>query len=155
MSTKRYWLFKSEPVNYSIDQLKKDGTTAWTGIRNYLVRNYMRDEMQIGDEILFYHSSTAVLGVYGLAKVSSKAYPDPTQFDPKDYHYDPKATKEKPIWQLVDISFVKKFDEPVTMTALRENKALRGMQLLKPRNRLSITSVSEAEFNEIIRMSKA
>ena len=154
MSTKRYWLFKSEPVSYSIDHLKKDGTTAWTGIRNYVVRNYMRDEMQIGDEILFYHSSCAVLGIYGLAKVASVSYPDPTQFDSKDHHFDPKAAKEKPTWQLVDISFVKKFDEPVTMTALRENKALHGMQLLRPRNRLSITSVTRSEFEEILRMSK-
>ncbi len=95
MATRRYWLFKSEPVSYSIDQLAKDNTTAWTGTRNYVVRNYMRDDMQIGDEVLFYHSSTAVLGIYGLAKVSSKAYPDETQFDEKDYHYEPRRNERK------------------------------------------------------------
>ena len=154
MSAKRYWLFKSEPGSYSIDHLKKDGTTAWTGIRNFLVRNYMRDEMQVGNEILFYHSSTKVLGIYGLAKVASKAYADPTQFDKNDYHYDPKATKEKPMWMLVDISFVKKFKEPVLMSELRKSSKLSGMQLLRPHNRLSITPVSKDEFDEIMKMVK-
>jgi predicted RNA-binding protein with PUA-like domain len=155
MSVKKHWLFKSEPNSYSIDHLQKDGTTAWTGIRNYLVRNYMRDEMHLGDEILFYHSSTAILGIYGLAKVASKSYPDPTQFDEKSHYFEPRATKEKPVWMLVDISFVKKFKVPVPMSALRENTKLHGLQLLRPHNRLSITPVTKDEFEEILKMAKA
>ena len=135
-----------------MDHLKKDGTTAWTGVRNYLARNYMR-EAQIGDEILFYHSSCADLGIYGLARVVSKAYADPTQFDQKSHYYDPKATKEKPIWELVDISFVKKFDTFVPMAELRGNKKLHNMQLLRPRNRLSITPVTNQEYEEIVKMA--
>jgi predicted RNA-binding protein with PUA-like domain len=145
----RYWLMKSEPISYSIDHLKKDGTTPWTGIRNFQARNFMR-EMKIGDEILFYHSSCPVPGVYGVAKVASLPYPDQTQFDIKSPHYELRATKEKPVWDLVDITFVKKLDAPVTLSNIRANKALSEMALLQKGSRLSVTPVSSQEFKEIL-----
>lgn len=116
MKTQRnFWLMKSEPESYGIDHLKKDRKTAWTGVRNFQARNYMR-EMKPGDQVLFYHSSCKVPGVYGIAEVASPPYPDPTQFDPKSPYYEKRATEAKPIWDLVDISFLKKFDEPVTLS---------------------------------------
>ncbi|MBA3789302.1 EVE domain-containing protein [Patescibacteria group bacterium] len=144
-SAPNYWLIKSEPESYSIDHLKVDKKTAWTGIRNFQARNYIR-EMKIGDQVLFYHSSCKVTGVYGIAKVVSAPYPDPTQFDKKDYHYEPRATKEKPVWLAVDIAFVQKFKEPVTIVQIRESSELRSMKILQPGSRLSVTSVSPAEF---------
>lgn len=142
----QYWLIKSEPSSYSIDDLKKDKKTAWTGVRNYTARNFMRDGMQLGDPVLFYHSSCPVPGVYGVAKVASKAYPDPTQFDLSSNYYDPKATKEKPTWYLVDIAFVKKLKEPVTLEDMKKDKRLAGMTLLQTGNRLSVMGVSKEEF---------
>jgi predicted RNA-binding protein with PUA-like domain len=106
-------------------------------------------EMQTGDQILFYHSSCKVPGVYGLAKVASKPYPDPTQFDPKGHYFEPRATQEKPVWFLVDIAFVKEFKEPVTLTDIRANPKLKAMMILAPGSRLSITPVSESNFLEI------
>ena len=143
---KNYWLIKSEPTSYSIADLQRDKKTPWTGIRNYLARNYMRDGMKVGDLILFYHSSCAVPGVAGIAQVASAPYPDPTQFDPKDYHYEPRAMKEKPVWYMVDISFIKKYPEVLSLLEMRKHSELHGMQLLRSGNRLSITPVQEAEF---------
>lgn len=140
---------KSEPESYSIDALKTDGKTAWTGVRNFLARNYMRDEMQVGDGVLFYHSSCKVPGVYGIAKVASAPYPDPTQFDPSSDYFEPRATAEKPVWYLVDIAFVKKLKEPVTLTDIRANPKLRAMAILQPGSRLSITPVASEHFVEI------
>ena len=142
----KYWLMKSEPESYSIDALKADEKTAWTGVRNFLARNYMRDEMQIGDGVLFYHSSCKVPGVYGIAKVASAPYPDPTQFDPSSDYFEPRATKEKPVWYLVDIAFVKKLKVPVTLTDIRANSKLRTMALLQPGSRLSITPIASEHF---------
>ena len=146
---KRYWLIKSEPESYGIEHLKKDGTTAWTGIRNFLARNYMR-QMSIGDQVLFYHSSCPVPGVYGIAEVASLPYSDPTQFDPKSPYFEKRATKEKPVWDLVDVRYVSTFKHPVPLAQMRENPKLRGMEILKPRSRLSVTEVSEREFGEIV-----
>ncbi|MDB5266184.1 MAG: hypothetical protein JWM39_897 [Parcubacteria group bacterium] len=143
----KYWLVKSEPSTYSIDDLKKDKKTAWTGVRNYTARNFMRDSMRPGDPVLFYHSSCPVPGVYGIAKVASKAYPDPTQFDPKSPYYDPKATKEKPIWYLVDIAFVKKLEQPVTLEQMKQDPRLKDMTLLQRGNRLSVMGLSKEEFD--------
>jgi predicted RNA-binding protein with PUA-like domain len=148
---KRYWLMKSEPESYSIAHLKKDKKTPWTGIRNFLARNYMR-QMEIGDGILFYHSSCAVPGVYGLAEVVSKPYADPTQFDDKGHYYEPRATKEKPVWDLVDIKYVATFTHPVPLSEMREYAPLRGMQILAPRSRLSVTPVLSSEYEEIVRL---
>jgi predicted RNA-binding protein with PUA-like domain len=144
--TKKYWLMKSEPESYSIDTLRTDKKTAWTGVRNFQARNFMRDDMRIGDGVLFYHSSCKVPGVYGLAKVVSTPYPDPTQFDSKSDYYEPRATKEKPVWFLVDIAFVRKLKEPVTLSEIRHNTKLQSMTILKPGSRLSITPVSSEHF---------
>lgn len=146
MKETKYWLMKSEPETYGIDHLKADKKTAWTGVRNFLARNYMRDEMQIGDGILFYHSSCKVPGVYGIAKVASAPYPDPTQFDKNSDYYEPRATKEKPVWYLVEIAFVKKLEEPVTLTDIRANPKLRAMAILQPGSRLSITPVAPEHY---------
>lgn len=149
-STERqYWLLKSEGNCYSIDDLKKDKKTGWSGIRNYLSRNFMRDHMKVGDLALFYHSSSDPTGVVGIAKISSKPYPDHTAFDKKDEHYDPKSTKEKPIWMMVDVAFVKKLKEPITLTELKADPKLEGMMVRQQGSRLSIQPVSEAHFTYI------
>lgn len=140
-----YWLMKSEPESYGIDHLKAEKKTAWSGVRNFQARNFMR-EMQPGDPVLFYHSSCKVPGVYGLAKVASAPYPDPTQFDAKSPYYDPRATKEKPIWFLVDVAFVRKFKEPITLPEIRANSRLRAMLILQPGSRLSVTPVAKEHF---------
>jgi predicted RNA-binding protein with PUA-like domain len=141
-----YWLIKSEADCYSIDALKKDKKTAWTGIRNYQARNFMRDGMKIGDLVLFYHSSSEPTGIYGIAKVVSKPHADETQFDKKDDHYDPKAKKENPTWICVDIAFVEKFKEPISLGELRGDPNLKGMEVLKQGQRLSVMPVSEKHF---------
>ena len=148
-TSKSYWLIKSEPGTYSIADLKKDAKTAWTGIRNFQARNYMRDGMHTGDEILFYHSSCAEPGVYGIAKVATEAYPDETQFDKKGEYYEPRATREKPVWELIDVAFVKEFKKPVLVTQMRVNKHLENMIALRKGNRLSVMPVSESEFKEV------
>lgn len=140
-----YWLMKSEPESYSIDALREDKKTAWTGVRNFQARNFMQN-MKVGDLVLFYHSSCAVPGIYGVAKVSSRPYPDPTQFDEGSDYYDKRATKEKPVWFLVDISFVKKLTEPITLARLRAHSKLGTMKLLQPGSRLSVTPVRAQEF---------
>ncbi len=145
----RYWLMKSEPESYGIDHLKSDVKTAWTGVRNFLARNYMRDFMQVGDTVLFYHSSCKVPGIYGIAKVSSKPYADPTQYDAKGHYFEPRATEEKPVWFLVDTSFVKKLKEPITLAQIRNHGRLGTMQILQPGSRLSITPVTEQEYEYI------
>jgi predicted RNA-binding protein with PUA-like domain len=147
---KQYWLMKSEPVSYSIDHLQKDKKTPWTGVRNFLARNYMQKEMHIGDEILFYHSSCAVPGVYGIAKVASAPYPDASQYDKKGHYFEPRATIEKPVWYLVDIAFVTKAKKPLPLTTMREAKALSQMKLLQPGSRLSITPVTKNEFDTVV-----
>ncbi len=152
MSEKRYWLMKSEPESYGIDHLKKDGKTAWTGVRNFQARNYMR-EMKPGDHVLFYHSNCKVPGVYGIAEVVSLPYPDPTQFDPKSSYYDPRATEAKPIWDLVDIAFVRKLEVPVTLTDIRADSHLGKMMILQPGSRLSVTPVSSEHFDFIFSLS--
>lgn len=152
---KNYWLVKSEPDCYSIDQFKKDKKTQWTGVRNYQARNYMK-AMEVGDEVLFHHSSAGDLtGIVGIAKVSKKAYPDVTALNPKDDHYDPKATKENPIWYGVEISWQKTFPKVLTLKALKAQKKLAGMELLKQGSRLSVQPVSMPHFNEIVKASIA
>ena len=145
-----YWLIKSEPDAYSIDDLMRDGRTAWDGIRNYQARNMMRDDMRVGDEILFYHSSCAEPAVVGVARVAGKPYPDPTQFDRKSKYYDPKSNKDEPRWVLVDVEFVRKLDRPIPLAALKDRPDLDGMNLLKRGNRLSIMPVSAAHWGRIL-----
>lgn len=145
-----YWLMKSEPDECSIDDvLASPGRkTAWSGVRNYQARNYMRDEMAVGDGVLFYHSSCAEPGIAGLAEVASKPYPDKTQFERTSPYYDPKSKKDAPRWICVDVRALKK-TRLVALAELRRDKRLAGMALLRPGNRLSITPVSAAEWNRI------
>jgi len=143
----QYWLLKSEGDSYPIDALKKDGKTAWTGIRNYWARNFMRDDMRVGDLCLFYHSGSD-MGVYGVARVVSESYPDPTQFDRNSDYFDEKATKAKPTWMLVDIEYVRALKRPVTLAEIKAEPELSGMMLTKP-IRLSVQPVSEKHFRHI------
>ncbi len=149
---KKYWLIKSEGDCYSIDDLKKDQTTAWSGIRNYQARNYMMNGMDVGDLLLFYHSGGVLPGVAGIAKVVSEPHPDMTAFDKKDMHYEPKATKEKPIWHCIDVAFVKKLKNFVGLPLIKNNPKLKGMMVAQIGSRLSVQPVSEVHFNEVIRM---
>ncbi len=141
----QYWLLKSEPESYGIDHLRRDKVESWSGVRNYQARNFMQS-MEVGDLCLFYHSSTKEKGVYGVAKVVASAHPDTTQFDKKDSHFDPKATKEKPIWYCVDVAFVEKFKEPVSLYQMKADPELKGMLALAPGSRLSVQPVSQKHF---------
>ncbi|HET9822719.1 MAG TPA: EVE domain-containing protein [Burkholderiaceae bacterium] len=142
---------KSEPDEVSIDDLAREGRVHWFGVRNYQARNYMRDDMRIGDGVLFYHSSCAQPGVAGLARVCSEAYPDETQFDTSSKYFDPKATRAAPRWFHVDVELVRK-TRLLPLPELREHPALSGMRLLQKGNRLSITPVSAAEWKFITRL---
>ena len=145
-----YWLMKSEPGDYSIDDLARDKMEPWDGIRNYQARNLIRDEMSIGDDVLFYHSSCKVPGVVGLAKIASGAYPDPTQFDPRSGHYDPKSKQDDPRWLLRDVSFVRKLGRVITLKELRSHPGLEDFRLLKRGNRLSIFPVDASHWDIIL-----
>lgn len=153
----KYWLIKSEPSEYSIDDLaaEKKQTTHWDGVRNYQARNFMRDEMKVGDRVLFYHSNANPTAVAGTAKVVREAYPDFTSWDPKDKHYDPKSTQENPRWFMVDIKLDKIFDEPVPLETLRGVKALKDMELLRKGSRLSVQPVRKKEFDAILKLAGA
>lgn len=148
-----HWLMKSEPEEFSIDDLikAKNQTVPWFGVRNYLARNFMRDQMKIGDDVLFYHSSCPEPGIAGLAKVSSPAYPDPTQFDKKSKYFDAKATPETPRWMLVDVQLVEK-TRLLSLADMRENPKLEEMIVLQRGNRLSITPVKANEWKIIIKL---
>ncbi len=148
----RYWLMKSEPDMFSIDDLKKKKYSGWDGVRNYQARNFMRDDMHIGDTILFYHSSCEIPGVAGLARVHKASHPDPTQWDSKSDYYDPKSTKDNPRWFMVEVEFVEKFDRVITLTEIRATKGLDKMPLVQKGSRLSINPVSEKEFEIITAM---
>ena len=147
-----YWLMKSEPDEFSIDDLVKapKKTTAWFGVRNYQARNYMRDHMRVGDGVLFYHSSCEVPGIAGIAKVASEPYPDASQFDRKSEYYDPKSKREEPRWTLVDVKLVKK-TRVMPLDEMRTYKELADMVTLKRGNRLSITPVTESEWSFILK----
>lgn len=145
-----YWLMKTEPQAYSIDDLKRDKKTAWGGVRNYQARNFMMRDMEKGDLVLFYHSSSKPTGVYGVGKVSSTAHPDVTQFDTRGQYYEPKATKEKPIWYCVEVAFVKKFKDPISLDVLKFDPKLEGMRVRERGLRLSIQPVSEKHFRHIV-----
>ncbi len=141
-----YWLFKSEPTTYSFDDLVADGVSEWDGVRNFQVRNWLRDAIKPGDRILFWHSSAKPIGVVGTATVVREGYPDHTAWDPDSDHPDPKSTPDNPIWWMVDIQADQQFNDIVTADDLREEPALADMVVLKRGNRLSITPVTEAEF---------
>jgi len=145
-----YWLMKSEPDEFSIDDLVRAPrkTTPWFGVRNYQARNYMRDAMRLGDGVLFYHSSCEVPGIAGLAEVSSAAHPDETQFDPKSPYYDPKSTRESPRWMLVDVKLVRK-TRLLALDEIRAQPQLADMVILRRGNRLSVTPVTAGEWRHI------
>ena len=145
---KKYWLMKTEPDVYSIDHLARDKKTYWDGVRNYQARNFIRDEMQPGDKVFFYHSNAEPPGIAGVAAVASKGYPDPSAFDSKDVHYDSKSKKDNPAWYVVDIRFVKKFKQLISLEELKKIKGLQQMALFTTA-RLSVQPVRENEW-EII-----
>ncbi|HEY1041270.1 MAG TPA: EVE domain-containing protein [Candidatus Paceibacterota bacterium] len=144
-----YWLMKTEPSTYSIDDLKKDKITSWEGVRNYQARNYMMHDMQVDDLVLVYHSNTDEIGVVGIGKVATKAYPDKTQFDPQSDYYDPKSTKENPRWWCVDIGFVEKFPKILTLNKIKSCPELSNMVVAQKGSRLSITPVEKKHFEGI------
>ncbi|MFL5366942.1 MAG: EVE domain-containing protein [Myxococcales bacterium] len=152
----RYWLTKTEPTTFSFDDLLRAPrkTTGWDGVRNYQARNFLR-EMKKGDAVLVYHSNADPKAVVGIAEVVREAYPDPTQFDRKDDHYDPDSSPDDPRWFQVDVRAVEKLSSPVTLEQMKLSKELRGMPLLQRGNRLSVLPVSEAEFHAIVRMGKS
>ena len=150
----RYWLMKSEPDSYSIDDLERDGRTSWEGVRNYQARNFMRDDMKPGDEVLFYHSGANPPGVAGLARVARAAYPDPTALDPRSHYHDPKATEADPRWYMVDIEFVERFPTFVAIATLHDSPGLEEM-LINRKSRLSVQPVTKAEFDVVRRLGRA
>lgn len=149
----KHWLFKTEPESYSIDDLKKDKQTFWNGVRNYQARNFLRDDMQPGDRVLFYHSNAEPPAIVGVAKVVTAGYGDPTALDPKSDYYDPKATQDEPRWYMVDIAFERKFATPLALEALRKVTALKDMELLRKGSRLSIQPVRKAEFDAVLKLA--
>jgi predicted RNA-binding protein with PUA-like domain len=150
---RRYWLVKSEPGSYSIAELERDGRTGWEGVRNYQARNFMRDEMQVGDEVLFYHSSADPPGVAGTARVSRTGLPDPTALDPASDYHDPKATADDPRWFMMEIEFVERFPTFVPLDALRGTPGLEKMLVIN-KSRLSVQPVTEEEFRIVRGMGR-
>lgn len=150
----RYWLFKTEPSAFSFEQLQKDRTTPWTGVRNFQARNNMM-EMKLGDLGLFYHSSIAEPCAAGICRVVKEAYPDFTQFEKGGEYYDGRAKPDKPIWMMVDVEFVEAFAQPVTLSRMREDPRLVGMALLKRGQRLSVQPVMPHEWKIVLEHAKA
>ena len=147
----RYWLMKSEPDVYSIDDLKRDGQTFWEGVRNYQARNLLRDQIQVGDQVLFYHSSAKPPAVAGTAVVVAAARPDPAQFDPRSDYHDPKSTIETPRWFGVEIAYQSHLGRPVPLDELRATPALADMVLLQ-RSRLSVQPVTQAQWKTVTKL---
>jgi predicted RNA-binding protein with PUA-like domain len=145
----RFWLLKCEPDVYSIRDLERDRRTGWDSVRNYQVRNFMRDEMKAGDLGVFYHSNADPSGAAGVLRIVLPALPDPTQFDPKSEYHDPKSTRAAPTWLMCEVEFVERFPEVVPLERLRAEPALEGMLILRKGNRLSVTPLDEGEFEAI------
>ncbi|HZH42976.1 MAG TPA: EVE domain-containing protein [Lysobacter sp.] len=148
---RRYWLMKSEPDTFSIDDLARVGTEPWNGVRNFQARNFMR-QMQVGDGVLFYHSNTAVPGIAGIARVASTAYPDETQFDPKSDYHDPKSRRENPRWDLVDVAFERKLRRVIPLEEIRQHADALGedFALIRRGNRLSVLPVTAAQWKLLL-----
>ena len=151
---RRYWLMKSEPDTFSIDDLQRVRTEPWNGVRNYQARNFMRDGMKVGDGVLFYHSNTAVPGIAGLATIASEAYPDPTQFDAKSDYYDGKSSREDPRWLLVDVAFERKFERVIPLDEIKARADDLGedFALTRRGNRLSVLPVTAAQWKVLLSM---
>ena len=153
----QHWLFKTEPSTYSIDDLaaEKAKRTYWHGIRNYQARNFLRDDVRVGDQVLLYHSNADPSAIVGLAKVVKAGYPDWTAWDPQHDYYDPKSTEESPVWYMVDIQFVRKFAQPLALQDLRGHSELKEMELLRKGSRLSIQPVRPREFETVLKLAIA
>ena len=147
--TSNYWIMKSEPDEFSIDDLKKKGTSIWDGIRNYQVRNMIRDVMKVGDRALFYHSSTKEIGIVGEMEVVESAYPDPTQFSAKSKYFDKGSKKDNPRWLSVDVMFIEKFPRTITLAEIKANPDFENLPLVKKGNRLSVMPISKAHYELI------
>lgn len=149
-----YWLLKSEPGSFSIEDLAKakNKTTHWDGVRNYQARNFMRDQMKRGDLAFFYHSNCKEIGITGIVEVCKESYPDHTAFDPNDHHYDPKSNPDNPRWMMVDVRLKKKFKHTITLDQLKQNPKLKDMMILRKGNRLSITPLTVKEWEAIVKM---
>lgn len=150
----KHWLFKTEPTSYGIDDLQKEKKTLWTGIRNYQVRNMLRDDVAKGDKVLIYHSSSDQIGVVGIATVTAQALVDSTAFDKKDSHFDPKSKKDAPTWYCCEIKFEKKFKQILLLSEIKKHHELMEMKLLQKGSRLSVTPVTKAEYDLILKLSK-
>lgn len=150
----QYWLFKTEPDCYSIDDLAQKGTDHWDGVRNYQARNFLRDTMKIGDQIFIYHSRAEPMAIVGLAEISREGYPDHTQFDPTSLHPDPTAKPDNPRWFMVDVTFVRKFTKPLTLNMLRGISDLADMRLLQKGQRLSIQPVTTEEAEILLSLAQ-
>jgi len=150
----KYWLMKSEPSTYTIDDLKRDGASNWEGVRNFQARNFMRDEMRIGDLALFYHSVIIPPGVAGVCRINRESFPDYTALDQKSQYFDPKASPDNPIWMMVQVEFVEKFPHFVTLDELRANPLLEGLKVLQKGSRLSITPVEPHHFKLICKLGR-
>lgn len=148
-----YWLMKSEPDEFSIDDLKTTKIEPWSGVRNYQARNYIRD-MRVGDQIFFYHSTCAEPGVVGIAEVAAAAYPDPTQFDPRSDYFDAGSKRDDPRWSLVDVKFKRKLKRTIALTELKETGELGDFALIRPGNRLSVLPVTKAQWNFILTLER-
>lgn len=154
---REYWLMKTEPSTYGIDDLQRDGSEPWDGVRNYQARNHMRS-MAVGDLVLFYHSNAKPAGVVGVARVCRESYPDPTQFDPKSKYFDPKSDEQEPRWSLVDVEFVEKLADVLTLADLKEaaeDGPLEGMLVARRGMRLSVQPVDKVHFKAVLKMAGA
>lgn len=145
-----HWLMKSEPDAFSIDELKRKKQEPWDGVRNYQARNYMRDDMRVGDTVFFYHSNCAEPGIVGIAEVATDAYPDPSQFDPGSKYFDAGSSRDNPRWMLVDVKFTRKLKRTITLKELQADPALQGMLLLRKGSRLSVQPVEAAHWKHIL-----
>ncbi|MBW8876016.1 MAG: EVE domain-containing protein [Acidobacteria bacterium] len=151
---KRYWLMKCEPEAYSIDDLERDGVTTWEGVRNFQARNTMRDDMKVGDGVLFYASNAEPSGVAGVAEIAREAYPDPYAFQKEHKYFDPKSDPDDPTWYMVDVRFVEKFPEIVPLAALKEAKGLADMVVVQKGSRLSVQPVTRKEFDIVLKLGR-
>lgn len=149
-----YWLMKSEPDTYGIDDLEKEGVNMWEGCRNYTVRNYFRDAMKIGDKAFFYHSNSNPSGIVGTMEIVSDAYPDPTQFDESSHYYDPKSPRDNPRWLVRDVKYGSRFPRVVSLAELRETPGLEEMLVIRKGQRLSVLPVSEREWQIVLRLAE-
>lgn len=150
----RYWLMKCEPESYSIDDLARDGVTSWEGVRNYTARNLMRDEMKMGDGVLFYASNADPSGVTGLAEIAREAYPDPYAFEEGHHYYDPKSDPANPAWLMVDVRFVEKLPAIVPLDVLKRTRGLEKMMVTQKGSRLSVQPVTREEYDIVVRLGR-